>query len=112
MAIMGGVVTAIVIAALNWGGDNIRPTTQHEMNQTREELRTEIAQVEEFSKGTRRLVLSDRWFRLKARISQVRSRLAPGMSRPGPDARAALEELLIQLEAQLHEVEAQQEALK
>ena len=81
------------------------PPLNTTVDRAQESLRSEVAQVEEFSKGTRRLVLSDRWFRLKAQISQVRTRLAPGVSRPGPEARAALEELLIQLEAQLKEVE-------
>ncbi len=119
MAVIGSVIAAVVIAAISWGGQDLRPTLQYEtkqaqegVEQAREQLRSEVAQVEKFSRGTRKLVLSDRWFRLKAQISQVQGRLAPGLARPGPEARAALEELLVQLEAQLKAVEDQQEALK
>ena len=101
MVIIGGFILLLGGLA-SWATlDLPHPPLNTTVDRAQKESRQEIAQVEEFSMGTRRLVLSDRWFRLKAQISQVKSRLAPGLSRPGPEARSALEALLVQLEAQL-----------
>ena len=117
---IGGIFAITIGALASWTAlDWPRPAftfhvdrVERELNTTEQELKHDIAELREFSTGTRKLTLNNDWFRLMTQLRGVNARLAPGISRPGPEARATLEELKFNLETQIHEVETQLKALK
>lgn len=96
MGILLGGMASVLAASLAWGSlDLPRPA-----------LNTEVAQVEQFSKGTRKLVLNDKWFRTKALLDDADRRLETE-----PDNRD-LRDLRLRYQEQMRDVDEQLEMLK
>lgn len=96
MSIIAGIVAATLVSATAWGAlDLPRPA-----------LNIEVVQVEQFSKGTRKIVLNDRWFRTKALLDDADRRLE---TEPGNQD---LRDLRLRYLEQMRDVDAQLEMLK
>ena len=96
MGILLGSLASVLAASVAWGA----------LSLPRPALNTEVAQVEQFSKGTRKLVLNDRWFRTKALLDDADRRLETE-----PDNQD-LRDLRLRYQEQMRDVDAQLEKLK
>lgn len=96
MGILLGGMASVLAASVAWGA----------LSLPRPALNTEVAQVEQFSKGTRKLVLNDRWFRTKALIDETERRLEAEPNN------LDLRKLRLRYQEQMRDVDVQLEMLK
>lgn len=91
ITIYAGAVAAVISVAVGW----------NQLKLDRPAMFSEVASVQEFAEGTRKIVLGDKWFRLKAELRAKQAELTAS-----PRDRELIEEVT-RLEQQLRDVEEQ-----